>query len=1024
MKHTKKLFLSGSLACLILAGSQASAQILTPHLPQNKWLTLAEEQFLQGHYSSAAQSAGYYISANEHDIHNRQADALDKAHYYLTVSALKLARNGCIDSALQYIATTANPAYKQRTAYALAQYYFQNNQLAEAIPYYEMAGISNLTNAEIANARFELAYAYFTMKQFDKAEPLFASIKQLASSYTAAGNYYYGLLAYNQGNYKDALESFEKVKDEKQYKNIVPYYIAEIRYFMGDRKRALDDALKQLKSSDKSYYDNELHLLAAQVLFEEQRYGDALPYFEHYYDHVERIRKEDLYEMAYSYYRVNEWENAIDKFKPLSNTRDSLGQTAMYLLGDAYLKTGDKKSARNAFSIASDMSFSPAQQEAALLLAAKLSYEMGYYDEAVTYINTLLSSYPNSSSRDEAKTILSALLIKTSNYAEAYKTLKEVTNQDAGFWPTWQKVTYGYAMLQIQNGNTTEADNLLSQSLRQPTNEMYEAAANFWKGEIAYRSGRPNDAIQYSEKFIGMASKNQDEITYLSPSATLQNAYVNMGYAAMQLKDFAGAQNYFARAQQARGEDAAFVQNAMLREADAVFMQKDYARASALYDKIIAANGEDAAYARYQKAKLLGLQGKNAEKANMLQSVINQKPPSEYATDARYELALTYIEDNKYQQAISMLMPLTEAFEKRNMAPKAWMKIGFVYQQLNNNEKAIDAYRHVVSEYPQSEERAVALDALKSLYIENNEPGAYAQLLKDNNLSAPGNSSIDSAFYSAAENLYAAGKYSNARQSFTQYLQQYPNGIFVNKAHYYAGESHYQLKEYNDALTEYAAVLANPWNDFTENSAKRASAIAYQQKDYTNAAKYYLQLRNATLNKDNLQMAYNGLMQSNFNLGNYDVASAYADTLSALPGLDEHTLNNVLLYKARSLQRYNKPAEAQDVYKRLAESRNSAIAAEARYHISEIHLQLNQLKEAEEAANSTIKLSGGNDYWIVKSYILLADIMSKQKDYFNAKATLQSIIKNTGIAELKKEAAAKLEEVKTLEKKQSKLSEE
>jgi hypothetical protein len=58
------------------------------------------------------------------------------------------------------------------------------------------------------------------------------------------------------------------------------------------------------------------------------------------------------------------------------------------------------------------------------------------------------------------------------------------------------------------------------------------------------------------------------------------------------------------------------------------------------------------------------------------------------------------------------------------------------------------------------------------------------------------------------------------------------------------------------------------------------------------------------------------------------------------------------------------------------------------------------------------------------SYILLADILVKQNDYFNAKALLQSIVKNTKSSDLKQEAAKKLEEVKSSEKRQSKLSEE
>jgi tetratricopeptide (TPR) repeat protein len=1006
----------------LVISSQASAQIHTPALPENKWLTLAEDQFAQGHFSTAAQSATHYLQQQRDNIYNKKVDAIDKAKYMLCVSALKTNSYNAVDSAEQFIAATPNPAHKQRVAYALAQFYFQHNQLAEAIPYYEMAGIANLTNQEIANAKFELAYCYFNNRDFEKAKPLFSSIKSYTSSYNSAGNYYFGLLSYNQGNYQEALESFDKIKEEQQYRTIVPYYIAEIHYFTGDRDKALSDAQRLIKRSEKSFYDNELHLLAAQVLFEKQQYKDALPYFEHYYSNVDRIRKEDLYEMAYCYYSISDWNNAIDKFKPLSNTRDSLGQTAMYLLGDCYLKTGDKKGARNAFSICADMPFNPAQQEASLLLSGKLSYEMGYYDAAITYINTLLSNYPNSRFRDEAKTMRSGLLMKTSNYEEAYTSLRDVSNKDINYRTAYQKVAYGYAMQQLQNGNIGEADNLLTESLLYPVDDRYTAAANFWKGDIAYKQGRYTDALSYTQRFVSGTDQGRS-VYNLSPSATLHNAYVNMGYAAMELQDFAAAQNYFGRAQVSVGDNISSTTNATLREADAVFMQKDYAKAITLYDKTIEANGEDADYARFQKAIILGLMGRNAEKTALLQSLVGRTPPSPYSYDARYELALVSIEGDKYQQAIDHLVPLTTAYERRNMAPKAWMKIGFAYQQMNNDDKAIEAYRHVAIEYPASEERPAALDALKGLYIERNQPQAYAQLLKDNNIVTSDNGALDSTFYAAAEAQYASGKWENAKQSLTKYLQQYPNGVFANKAHYYKGESHYQLKEYKEARAEYDAVLANQWNDFTENSAKKAATIAMQDKDYNAALGYYTTLRSSAMGAQNLNLAYSGLMQTNYNLGKYAEAAAYADTLTNLPGADEATVTNLLLYKAKSLQQLGKGEEALGIYQQLQNSKTSAIAAEARYHVGEIYFQQAKYKEAEEAAGNAIK-NGGSDFWIVKSYILLADIMTKQKDYFNAKATLQSIIKNTKIAELKQEATKKLEHVKMLEKKQSKLSEE
>ena len=59
-----------------------------------------------------------------------------------------------------------------------------------------------------------------------------------------------------------------------------------------------------------------------------------------------------------------------------------------------------------------------------------------------------------------------------------------------------------------------------------------------------------------------------------------------------------------------------------------------------------------------------------------------------------------------------------------------------------------------------------------------------------------------------------------------------------------------------------------------------------------------------------------------------------------------------------------------------------------------------------------MKLAGGNDVLTVKSYLLIADVLIKQDDYFNAKALLQSIVKNAKVPALKEEATKKLEEAK------------
>ena len=77
--------------------------------------------------------------------------------------------------------------------------------------------------------------------------------------------------------------------------------------------------------------------------------------------------------------------------------------------------------------------------------------------------------------------------------------------------------------------------------------------------------------------------------------------------------------------------------------------------------------------------------------------------------------------------------------------------------------------------------------------------------------------------------------------------------------------------------------------------------------------------------------------------------------------------------------------------------------------------------EAEKSAFEVISKSGSYEDWVAKSYLLLGDIYFKQKDYFNAKATYQSIFDNTSVEAIRKEAEAKLQDVKEAEKKTQKI---
>jgi len=71
---------------------------------------------------------------------------------------------------------------------------------------------------------------------------------------------------------------------------------------------------------------------------------------------------------------------------------------------------------------------------------------------------------------------------------------------------------------------------------------------------------------------------------------------------------------------------------------------------------------------------------------------------------------------------------------------------------------------------------------------------------------------------------------------------------------------------------------------------------------------------------------------------------------------------------------------------------------------------------------SVIKETGSYDWWVTSAYILLGDIFMKQKDYFNAKATYESVARNAANAELKAKAQQKFDEAVAEDKQSSKIS--
>lgn len=936
--------------------------------------------------------------------------------YYTTVCALKQNEGRAEDEAEAYIELEKNTPRMQMMSFHLGEYFYRKQAFADAARQYEQTNIVNLSNREIADMKFHLGYSYFTLQRFNEAKPLFATIKAMNNdpNYLDA-NYYYGFLAFRDRQYSDALASFRIVENEKDYATVVPYYIAQIHYIQGNKEEAIAYVQNKLKSgANTQYYDLELKQLIGHAHFERKEYAMALPYLEDYVTRSKKVKREDLYELSYSYYQANQLTKAIEGFKQLSGKDDSLSQHSMYLLGDAYLKTGQKTNARNAFLFCASNSSNPTQKEISRFQYAKLSYELGYQDEALNSLKAFLNDYPNSSYNAEATDLLVAVLTSTNNYRDALALLEGMRSPTQNTKRLYPRILYGRATEYINDGQLADADALLDKALKDPNNTSVLPLINFWKGEIAYRGNNLDNAIKYYNAYVSAGSPTNGE-------ANANNVRYNLGYAYLRKENYAAAQTFFEPlARNPALNSNELTQDAYIRTADSYFMQKEYARAKTMYENVIKFSWPAEDYATFQNAMIAGIRSSN-EKISLLNTMNRKFPTSSLVTDANMEIANTYMADERFRDALPYLNNVLKGDGNNNLKPQAYLKLGITYYNLNNNSEALKHYKALVDLYPNSPEAESALDNVKSIYVEDGRPGDYADFMRKAGRPISVDTE-DSLTYFAAETQYQGGNVNAALTAFNNYLNRFPDGAYSLDASFYSAEIYNSKKDWANALKGYEAVAAEAPNTYAERAVLAAARINFFEiKDYARAESYYGQLKQLTGSQENKLEAMRGLLRTQYQQQKWKEAVENAKDLTAAKGssTDDKALANMAIAKSYQVDGQHDLAIAN--FKSVVTLNKAALAAEARYEIANSWLAVNKLAEAEKAAFETINKSGSYDFWVTKAYILLGDVYFRQKDYFNAKATFQSIVDNSINSDLKGEAQLKLNQVIEEESKSSKV---
>ena len=960
----------------------------------------------------AAASAIFYDVENIKTTHSTLTEnnaALSEikvnSEYYRALCALELSNSDAEQLFKKFIKQHPESPKTKQAYFQVGRYYFKQAQYEEALNWFTKVSSIDLTGTEDTEYKFKTAYSYFETKDFANAKPLFGLVKDTPSEYTEQAIYYYAFIAYADKEYAVALQNFEKLKNSKNYEASYPYYISAI-YFLDKRYDDVISYAVPIVQNTKQLNETELFRIIGASYFAKANYPNALTYYERFMkkDLGKTQNNQDDYQIGYTYYKLQKYNQSIEQLGKLIKDKSAYSQFGLYHLGDAYLSTKNKQSARNSFQVSSKLNFDKQIKEDALYNFAKLSYELEFHNIALDAIQEYLKTYPRSTKLNEAKTLLAKVLSSTKNYRDAIDVLESISNKSEDAQEAYQKVTY-FRALEFYNERAFEnAIGVFLRSNNFPVDDEIHALATYWCAEAMYEVKKYGESVNFFEEFLRMpAAKKTDLYNY---------ANYALGYAALEGENYPKAATYLAKFLNGSEKDPKTVSDATLRLADAYFGAKNYGSALSYYNRIISQNSSSEDYALFQRGVIQGLESQPEAKIATLQSLLSQFPNSNYADDAGFEIAYTYFLIGQGERAQTDLTTLIQKYPRSSYISRALVTIGLVYYDQKNDQAALETFKKVISDYKSTDEAQQSLKLIERIYI---DMGNAADFINYANTTSIGNYSIseqDNIMFQAANTRYLRNDWEGTVESVNAYFDKFPKAIQDKQAKFIRAESYKNLEKFAPAILDYEYILNDWTSEYTEKALISISKIYIGNKQYNEAIVHLKKLEIASEYKANYTFAINNLMVAYAGILVAEQTLKYVDLVKNYEKSSEEDRNKAGLYAGKAYLLNGDTTTAKKELEGVIKATKSVAGAEALYNLAEIQYQTKDFKTSQKTCFNLINNMPSYDYWVAKSFILLADNYTAVKDNVQAIATLKSVLDNyEGKDEILETAQQKLDQL-------------
>ena len=989
-----------ALLLLALVHQPALAQKQLPLYEPNALYDRGLVLFNNGEYGAALETFTHYLGL----VEDKKLQNAVNAQYYIAVSALYAGQSDAEAKIQAFVNDNPGSTWARHANFLYANMLFNKKKYTEALAIYRETPAASLTQTEAQQLQFNMAYAYMQLGDGDKALPMFQGIALNEGKYQSDAAYYYAHLQYLKGKDQEALRYFEQLRNHPVYAKTVAPYIMQLHYREGDLQAVLRDGPDALRNVDKKQ-KGEIARMVADAYFQEKDYAKALEYFDIFTRNStgKALTREAYYQMGTCKMKTGNLNGAIADLQKAAGEQDLAGQLASYYLASCYADTDQPKFARNAFYTAYAAGFDPEISEDALFNYAHLSLIPGTdpFNEAVAQLDAFVEKNPQSKRRAEAEELCVYLLLNAKNNDQALTRLERMRNKSPELRAVYDELLYATGVECFQNQQYDKAQSYLSSVVNGKQSGQRKAEASFWLAESAYAA---HDLVT-AERYYTQAKNSA------SASAELKAmADYGLGYLNYQKPDYDAAISHF-RSFIQKNDNPDLKGDAYIRLGDCFFVDRSYDHAINYYDLATRVSKVNADYALFQQGLCYGAKGNSNQKLTLLEDLVRTYPSTNYYDRALFEIGNTHLVYGDKRSAIAAFNRLTKERPRSSYTRQALMKTGMIYYNNNQYDQAMTPLKSLVENYPNTDESREALALIRSIYMERNDLNSYFTYVEQSGGGQVQVTQQDSLAFANAENFFLEGRYQDAEKALNYYFDHFQRGAFSLKAHHYAALCAEKVGTDDEVVKHLTYILNQPDNDYTDDALLKLARIEYDRGNYAKAGEHYGRLAQITEEPLRRLEALEGGMKSRFFMKDYNQAIEMGVSLNQSNDLTAEQRQQINHIVGKSYFMKGEYASAIAWLDKSAKADKSVYGAESAYYSATASFKLNNLDEAENKVFNISDHFSAFEYWVAKSFILLADIYVAKDNTFQAKETLRSVIDNCSIKELREEAQTRLGEV-------------